>query len=83
MENWYEDSLYKHIGFVEFGVHSIYEFEVYQNTQTKEVVVMCHEEPEDQMSASDLVEFSENYIDMPEQIQNMKDVLALGGVKIA
>ena len=61
---WCEDaSRYQWIGSLDFGDHSIHDFEVYVDLVTRELVVADHDYPENIMAIEDLVEFSKDYTD--------------------
>jgi len=58
MGEWYEnESRYTHVGFVETGEHSIYEFEIYRDRRTNDLVCLDHEDPDAPVSLSEVREF--------------------------
>ena len=61
---WFEDETrYRHIHALTFGVHALYDFEVYRDLKDNSIVAVCHDDPEEIVSLNDLAEFAEQYDD--------------------
>ena len=65
MNTWYEDETqWTHVGYVETGSHSIYEFEIYRNNSTGELVGCDHEDPDEPTDLDNIKEFFEERGDL-------------------
>lgn len=71
MANWY-DSL-DHVGMIETGTNSIYEFEVYRHP-SGELLFCNHDDPDTPLELIDIVEFdmSRNSTELEDQLLQMK-----------
>ena len=73
---WYEDSSsYQWVGHVEFGHNSVYDFELYRDVSTGDIVVCDHEDSDQPMPLNDLVNFALDYTDDVEQVKNFNDLM--------
>lgn len=70
---WHEDPTLEHLGMLESGSHSIYEFEVYRRTDGS--IVCCdHDSPDDIMSLADVKTFFEDGDDIEEFNRQTKEL---------
>lgn len=77
-DNWWEDeSTWEHVGYVEFGHHSIHEFEVYKNKHDGSIATCYHDDPYVPGSIEELKEMARDYSEpkYARQLQNFYDLL--------
>ncbi len=81
---WYEDSNLVNVGSLEFGHNAIYDYEVFQDQTTGELLFCCHEEPEEPLYTQDILAEFERYQEprYDEQMAENRKILANLGVVV-